>query len=284
MDAALLSSRRRNRWVTQTRFVRQPTPLAVNMAGGVDARINDKSAASALAVFTTITHDDAGPFVRNTGFYGAALDFTCVSPSNSDRDGICAGTLITRRHLLFTNHGGEGVGFPTTGSTMRFVAADNSIVLRTLDQHTLVTGTDLRLGLLSEDVPVSITPCSVAPDTLGTWLPQSGLNTPVVVFDQEEKALVHELSGWSTGMIYFKEPSTAKRRAFYELVIAGDSGDPVFAIINGVPVLFGLLTTEVSGNSPAGHNTAINTAIGVVDAAGSVSTGYTVTNPTLTGF
>lgn len=253
------------------------------MASEIDSRIAGLTFATNGPLFDTITHTDTGPFTRNADFWGSDIDLTCVSPSNSERDEFMSGTAITKRHVLYCKHGGEGTGYPTDGTTMRFVAADNSIVLRTQSEHLELALPDMCIGLLDSDLPAEITPCAVAPDNLLAYINFSPA-IPALALDAEEKGLVHDIDHIAARFVYTKAPTNATRLEFYEALITGDSGDPSFVIINGEPVLIGILKAVNEFMSPAGFNGVLNAGIVSVDALGGVSTGYTVTNPDLSGF
>lgn len=256
------------------------------MISQVDDRLAGKSAGTALALYTTITHNDAGPFARNASCWLADMveSLTCISPSNSAGNDNFAGTAITRRHVLYTKHGGVGVGFPANGTTLRFVASNNAITLRTQSQHKELTP-DIAIALLSSDLPAAITPCPVVPDDLMSYL-ELATPTPVLILDQEEKGLVHDLRSVDvqSKLLYFMPPANAQRLAFHEPVVPGDSADPVFALINNVIALISLLTGESWGPSIAGLGGILNQGILDVDALGGASTGYTVTPISLSLF
>jgi hypothetical protein len=263
---------------SRNKFTRPDTRLGRHMMLAVDGRIGNKSAATALDVYSSQDHVTPA-FTRNPNFWGADIiaSLTCASPSNSATDHLEAVTAITRRHLLCIKH---GAGYPADSSTVRFVTTDNTIVSRTILQHVELSD-DMAVMLIDSDLPASITPCKVVADDIITYL-NSCVNIPLLKLDQEEKGLVVDMKNIYDGGITLGTPCTAKRREFYEDAVAGDSGNPMFGIINGEFVLFAV--TNIDGPSPAGLNDAINTAIGDVDALGAVTTGYTVTNPSMTKF
>lgn len=267
-------------------YIRGSNSLQRHMAAQIDDRIAGLNPASALAIFSVINHADVGPFTRNVNCWaaGIASKLTCMSPSNSERAEFMAGTAITKRHVLYCKHGGIGVGFPSNGVTLRFVAADNSIVLRTQSQNVQLARPDMCLGLLSADLPASIVPCPVASDDLLSYITYHPTPIPVMALDAEEKAIVKDIVRIQAGFVYTKTPTDAKRLEFHEPLVAGDSGDPVHVIINDELVLIGIVKDVDEHMSPCGFNADLNAAIVSVDALGGVSTGYTVTNPSLSSF
>lgn len=272
----------RTRRLPRTSFAAAHSSLARHMANAIDGRLATASAAaSSLALFTTITHDDVGPFVRNTGFWAVDLveRLTCICPSREGSSLVGLGTAITKRHILYHKHGGA---IPD-GDTLRFVTSDNTIVLRTQDKSTPLTIPDFTVGLLDSDLPATITPCPIAPDDIQSYLSFTQ-HIPILLVDQEGKGLVHDVRGMSQWSIYNAAPTNATRLNFYEAIVTNDSGKGWFGIINDQLVLLGLTQATTLGQGVMGFNSTINAGIVTVDALGAVSTGYTVTNPTLTGF
>jgi len=101
-----------------------------------------------------------GEGVRNTNFWAAEMDATCVSPGYSNEvsgvSGSCTTTAITKRHVLGAHH-----FFPETGSELMFYDGENDMFLRTLAKSERIGETDLRLGMLDEDLPQGILPARI---------------------------------------------------------------------------------------------------------------------------
>lgn len=257
--------------------------LQDRMRDAVDIRIAGKLAAAALPIYTTQTHTDVGPFVRNAGFWGADLvaGLTGASPSNSAGAHLLAVTAITRQHVLGIKH---GTGYPADGSTIRFVDVNNNVITRAITQHFEVPENDFTVMRLASDLPAEIAPVKVAPDNIFTYLRRACV-VPVMTIDQEEKGLVADMVSIWAGGAHIELPANSQRAAFYEVGTAGDSGDPWLGIINGEWVLFGMFTQVTDGAGPIGRNSVLNAAIVSVDAlGGGSSTGYTVSNPDLSSF
>lgn len=269
-------------------YIKGSNGLRQHAIAQIDSRIQGKTAGTALPLFDLITHADVGPCTRNTNFWAAdqVTKLTCISPSNSERAQFMAGVAVTARHLLYTKHGGVGIGFPTDGTTMRFVTDANAMVTRTQLKAKEIAP-DIAVGLLSSNLPGTIVPCQVAPSDLMKYL---DLITPVPIMslDQEEKGLVFDIRDISTivnnSRLNFKIPVDSQRLAFNEGAIAGDSGDPLFLWINDSPVLVSLLTGVDWGPFIPELASVINQGILDVDALGGVSTGLTVTPANLSMF
>lgn len=251
------------------------------MARMIDGRLHAKTLATNGDIFSTWTADDAGPFVRNTAFWGVNMvsEWTCVAPSVSTNGLFGLGVAITPRHILYHKHGGP----ITDGATLRFVASDNTIVLRTQDESVPLTEPDLIVGLLNEDLPASISFCKVAPDDFSSYLDFTA-SPPVAFVDQEGKCLVTDIQRIVSTLVFNRTPTDSQRLEFHEATVANDSGKAWFGIINDELVLLGVTRDVTDAQGVVGRNAAINQAIEDVDAEGSVSTGYTVTNPDLDEF
>jgi hypothetical protein len=265
--------------------------LGANAVSQIDTRLAGKTAAQALPIFSIQDHA-AGVYVRNTGGWAADINLTCCSPWNSYEGAKRAGTAITPRHILLAAH-----YEPAEGTVFRFITADNQVITRTMvkkRRHPAFVPNfpDLTVGVLDSALPASITPCKVLPASWATYLPgipDSGMGpaatrVPVIVLDQEEKALVADWTQSNTQTIIKQPPVDATRLAFYETTIIGDSGNPVFIVINGVVYLLTVLTTPDSGTFLVPQIAAVNSLIAAADAAAGISTGYTLTQFDPSGF
>jgi hypothetical protein len=213
---------------------------------------------------------------------------TCISPWNSEGGIYFAGVLVSPRHVLFATH-----FRPSAGATIRFVAADNTVVTRTLTALTVV-GTpvnyypDLTVGVLDSDVPGTIAYARILPDNWAAKLPAltgttaaDSLLVPSLGLDQEEKALISDLNPNGMGTtVSFSYPANATRANFYEDKISGDSGNPAFLIINGQLVLLTCWTWGGGGGGTSvwDQRAAINS---IMTALGG---GYQLTPIDLSGF
>jgi hypothetical protein len=238
-------------------------------------------------IYTSQNHI-GGNYVRNTNFllqgtHAEAL--TCVSPWNSRQNNKRSGTAVTPRHVVLAGH------YPLyIGDTMRFVASDNTVITRTVVQadDVLYNGinTDAYMVMLDSDLPSSITPCKLFPSNYETYLP-AGLVTnaaqalPLLATDFEEKGIVMSLIKTSVNAGYpasfFTTPALTDRLAFYDPIIVGDSGNPIFCVIGNELIL--LSTFHGSGSGPfyGGLVSELNSMITTLDARQGVSTGHTVT-------
>lgn len=244
--------------------------LASHSVAAVDTRIAGKTPASAKPLYSSINHS-APAYVRNPAVWCADIDLTCVPVWNSGSGQAFNGALITTQALICAAHAAPGIG-----ATVRFVATDNTIVIRTITAGQTHPSympyyPDIRVLKLDSPVPASITPTKLLPSTWAPKLPTLGnLNgarptecsgVPCICLDQEMKALVTDCSNLATnlGSVGFGVPLDATRLSFYEDKISGDSGSAAFLIINGAAVLVTVWTFGGAGSGTffASHATAI---------------------------
>ena len=231
------------------------TDYSTNAALNIDLRIANKHNATVnLPIFTTQDHAN-GVFVRNPDCWAYNLDLTCISPSHGAPPSYqCAGTLITPRHVLLAAHLAIKVG-----DSIRFVTKDNQTITRKviLDSYTTdwsQTWPDILVLLLDKDVPSTITPCQFLPPNYTKYLASDGKGLPVLKTDQEEKALVSDLSqisstAYTQKFFFLDYPTNIIRQAMYEDIIGGDSGNPAFLVLDGQLVFLGTFTFSGGGSS-----------------------------------
>lgn len=254
--------------------------LGKHLIDSVDVRLAGKE----KLIYSTQNHS-VPSYIRNTNCWGYGLDLTAISPWNSNGGNLGAGTLITRRHLLSVAH------FPIQGDAqVRFITNDNQVVTRTIIQRQGVMGAqytpDMQLYLLDSDAPITITPVKILPADYANYIDHiTEGHPPGMVLDQEEKCLVTDLSTLDQ-RYQCRKPTDATRLSLYENLIAFDSGNPFFVIINGQLVFIGSTTSGGAGNGTftTSYIPTINQLIINVDALASISTGYTVQTIDLSGF
>ena len=218
-------------------------------------------------------------YTRNVDCWAYPFDLTCISPWNSPSQHWRAGTLVSPKHIIFAAH------YPlSVGSVVRFVTQGNVVVERTLtavllhpDYVDSSNYPDLAVGVLDSIVPGTITFAKVLPaDWKDYFPPQRDYNTvpgvPVMVLDQEEKALIYNLSNVSESgpkpaqqKVYTCEPQDVLRSPFYEVIVSGDSGNPMFMVIDGELVILTVITGGESGTDIQAFTDDINarmTALG----------------------
>jgi hypothetical protein len=193
-------------------------------------------------------------YVRNTNCWVSSLDWTGVSPWNSSFLNLRAGTAISPRHIIFAWHYQIPVG-----AEIHFITSDNQIVSRTITATQSAPFnyvSDTTIGLLNADLPESIKFYKVFPSNLSDYF--GSLSTfpdiPVVGFDQQEKALMKSLTKFTLNPSFpeqeFQHPivqNSSRYPLLTETIVGGDSGNPVFGVVNNEPILLSLWTTPTSG-------------------------------------
>ena len=182
--------------------------------------------------------------------------------------------MVSPKHLMFAAH-----YTPSVGTVFRFVTQDNVVVERTMTailkhpdyEYSPVCYPDLAVGVLDSDVPGTITFAKILPSGWKDYFPtQHAYNKvpgiPLMVLDHEEKALVYNVGNISEGgpkpalqRVYYDEPDTVPRQSFCEEIIPGDSGNPVFMVIDGELVLLTVITGAANGTDIQGFSDDINT-------------------------
>ena len=227
-------------------------------------------------------------YVRNTSFFlqgTHAEALTCASPWNSRQAGNRAGTAITARHAVLANH------YPLiAGDTLRFIASDNTIITKTVVQAARIfidgNGTDAWMILLDSDLPASITPCKIFPDGYETYLPAGATTVaaatlPLLAMDFSENGialdLISEQVQSNVPTMIYGAPTIPHRLAFYDPIISGDSGNPIFAVIGSELWLLSTFFGAGSGPFYGGLVTELNAMITTLDTLQGDITGHTVT-------
>ena len=259
----------------------------VNSAAGhassaIDSRIVNKDATSKSMY--SVQNPTGGIFIRNPDCWAADLDLTCFSPWNSTNGNRMAGTLISPRHVLFVEH----FDFhPSVGSAIRFVTQNNTVITRTIT--ALATHPDyvplypdITIGVLDADVPPSISFAKILPQNWRSYFPSItsgwGFPIPVIVMDQEKKALIWNWVG-SDNFNNFSPPYESHRGEFWEYLVLGDSGSPAFLVINNQLVVLNLATySSLVGTSLMPHKDVMNAMMTTLGG------GYQVTEVDLSSF
>lgn len=243
--------------------------LAALMIAAVDSSIAGQNPATALDVYSTQDHATA-TYVRNTGCFGADFDLTCISPWNSLTENRFNAILVHPRIAMFATHPGA----PLAGDTVRFIQADGTVVTRTIQTPmAVVTDTasqfpDIKLGLLDSDVPAGISYARVLPVDFRRYLYLSGYDhIPCLAVNQDQELLVFDIDSLpavttaSQRMEWGSPAFGSLRRDFWKTLVSGDSGTPLFTMIDGKVVLLAQATSGLSGTHKAPWHTAINSAM-----------------------
>ncbi|MCR4275072.1 MAG: cadherin domain-containing protein [Candidatus Campbellbacteria bacterium] len=245
------------------------TDLVAEMKHEIEYRIEGLTANDSTKKIFSTRGTDMDPWTRSATVWitegDTPLALTGASPWNSNSSFTKAGVLISPRHIVFANH------FPiTNGSTIIFIADDNTIVTRTLQAQVEIVfqpnQDDIQLGVLNADVPAGIAfyPI-VSKEEVERYFSEPIV--PFILFDQEQKASIVDLDYSYSSMdghaslSFFTPPATTTRYAFSEALVGGDSGQPGFFVIDGQPTLTTTITGDGYGPFYGAYTEALNEAI-----------------------
>lgn len=222
------------------------------VAQSVDKRLQGADRALGQSRFANYPRSATrGEFRPNSAFWLKDVDFSCASPWNSDRGQLKAGTLISKRHIIFAKH------FPIEkGSRIVFIGTDGSICPLYVDAVKEIDQSDIAIGLLNAEVTPGVSPAKILPTDYAKYI-GNGNGLPTVSFTQGEKACVNDLNAIATNAVsrYMtsRKPTDSRRIQFRDKLIIGDSGNPVFLIVGNEPILLYCLKTGGAGGGPAIH-------------------------------
>lgn len=192
-------------------------------------------------------------FIHNTNFWAKGIDFSCVSPWNSVGGSLRAGTLISRRHIVFAAH------FQLQkGARMLFVDRAGNVCPCYLGNTKDIPGTDIMIGALETEVTPNISPAKLLPLDFHKYLPEFGIGMPIATFNRQEKLFLTEANAipytrQSRGYIRSSITKCKSFEKFRERIVVGDSGNPAFLLIGNEPVLLCCLQFGGYGSGPALH-------------------------------
>lgn len=238
-------------FISSHSFAATPIDWNINAATNIDTRIDAKNnPALNKKVYGAMNYTlyQQRKFTRNTQCWAYDLDLTCASAFNNRGGMQRAGTLITPRHVILAAH------FPyTVGDSVYFITKDNQTIRRKVIAELTTDISyypDIQLVTLDSGVPSNITPCLFLPSNFGTYLKNNGKGLPSLYFDQDENALVADIQMINSGGSFVQQmPTALNRKVFFEEVITGDSGDPVFLILNNKLVLLNCFTFSSGGTA-----------------------------------
>ncbi len=242
--------------------------MAASQAAGI-------AVATALRVYSAQNTTIA--YTRNPQCWLNGADLTGLSPWNSTHGYQSSLTPPAKDIVIGANH-----FFPDNGATAVWVTANNEVVTRTLTASVEIGFSDIRVGKLDSDLPDDIALYPVLPANWTQYLPTAsltppppGARIPMIIFDQEEKALVFDLYGIASESEVYAMPLDATRQLFFESLVGGDSGNPGFFLIGGQLVLAFTNYTTTASPFLSDFVNEINAAMGTLGSA------YRLAHPTL---
>lgn len=254
--------------------------LAKAITDSIQTRIDGTTPSIVMPLYSQADHN-APLFARNASSWLWDVDLTAISPSNVASGPYRAGVAVTPKHVLYARH------YPlAAGDIIRFVTADDQLVSRTVIATASLAGdffqNDIGVASLASDLPATITPVKVPPANLESYLPNIGPG--LVAFGTNAIGERASVRGWlrvSDDSVVFASYTTDQQyHPFYENYISGDSGSPVFMLVNTEPVLLGCITSGGNGQATAVWRklTELNALIDGLDS------GYSLTQVNLTGY
>lgn len=241
---------------------KQVLPSKINAF--VAAKLQGKTAATAVPVYTSQDPyaGGLGQFIRNPDCWlNGIKNISCFSPAQMSGANWRqrGGTLVTRKHALFAKHFVTSV--ITGGTPLIFVADDSTVIRRNIIQYAYVPWTDVAIALLDSEVPSNIQIAKVLPKNYSDYL-NFDSTTPVycVALDQEEKAMVKISTGGSGYIVSYEGQNITysmfgvnegwaghQYQSFNESIVVGDSGNPVFIILENELVVTTTWWTSTQG-------------------------------------
>ena len=262
--------------VTATPVPAKPD-LLTQINNTFDTLIKDKKEKNILTPY-------ANPYnwPRNNNCWAKSIDLSGYAACNVPLGGVGGGTLITKKHVLLANH----VPYAPTPFMIFFINNNNASIVYNVVKTKRVGNTDILIGELDREADASLKVCNILPANYLKYF-EKYPNFPVLHSDQERKALIANHGTVenvdNSNCITIMPPTSPDRLNYYEAVIGGDSGNPVFTIINNEAVLIGGWYKQWYGGGGLAtllpsYLTDINNTIA------SMTSGYKVNEADLSGF
>lgn len=262
----------------------------------INALLVGKNPSTDKRIWTVQDHTNLN-YIRNPSCWLYDVDLTCLTPYNTSTGASLGATLFTPLHVMQCRHAPLGVG-----AVINFVALDGTVHQRTLVANTTVVPgyptltTDLIIGRLDSPLPSSIKPAPLPPATWASQIPGFSITDgssypanecrfPGFVLDRTEEIMCKDfakisnytsVAGQENFQIVYLKSLDATRALFDKTLTGGDSGNPVFWLVNGEAVL-------VSVHTGPGAGTFIGHFLTQIDAI-TQANGYTAARANLGGF
>lgn len=220
----------------------------------IDSRIRDVDAVVSFDRFVNyLANGSHDRFVPNPKFWGKDIDLTCASPWNNGGGSTRAGTLISKRHIVFAKH------FPLwNGVRIVFVDGDGALCPCYIEATKAIANSDIMVGLLDAEVTPNIHPAKILPPNAEKYIGR-GEGLPTITFNQQERLYLNTLGAMPTngspwrGIGSWKPKDNPNWMRFSRKLTIGDSGNPCFLLIGNEPILIYCLYGGGAGGGPAVH-------------------------------
>ena len=187
------------------------------------------------------------PFPANEKFWLKDVDFSCASPWNDNYGTVLAGTLVSKRHIIFAKHFSLG-----KGARILFVDRQGEVCPCTVEATKALETCDIAIGSLDYEVTPSIRPAKILPEDYAKWI-GDGKGLPIVTFNQREQAFLSECRGITSNSVSNVASTNAVWKSLGGKIVTGDSGNPAFLLIGNEPILLYCLYSGGVGHGPAIH-------------------------------
>lgn len=222
------------------------------LSESVDSRLKTADPSNGVARFSGYPSGAAqDKFRPNPLFWAKDVDFSCASPWNSQCGAFRAGTLVSKRHVIFAKH------FPVgEGARMSFVDNEGRVCACRIVKMKPIKSADIMVGLLDYEVTPNIHPAKILPVDYERYLGDCD-RLPIATFNKREELTVSDWRPPPTNVVWYaargKEPTDARRFAFRCWAVPGDSGNPAFFIAGREPILLYTLQGGMYGAGSSMH-------------------------------
>lgn len=242
-------------------------------------------------------YNGIGRFIRNPNCWlNGITNISCFSPAQLSGAAWNqrAGTLVTKKHIILAKH--FTIAILEGGTPLIFVDENNNVIRRNLIQYAFDSVTDIAVGLLDSEIPSNIKIAKVLPKNYQNYMgyPGSPTNILAIALNQNEIA---SLRAW-TGLLNYSVTASSYQYvnvvninenyvnsalkpyvSFSNSTAIGDSGNPIFIVINNELVMVGYYHTYWSGPFITNRYDSINSMIESLSPGGN----YTLTDCDLAG-
>ena len=188
------------------------------------------------------------PFPANEKFWLKDVDFSCASPWSDECGTVRAGTLISKRHVIFAKH------FPLwKGCRVLFVDREGEVCPCRVEATKVLEKCDIAIGSLDYEVTPSIHPAKILPVDFAKYI-GNGKGLPIVTFNQREQVFLSECRSIASNYLSNAASTNAAWKALGGKIVTGDSGNPAFLLIGREPILVYCLLSGGVGHGPAIHS------------------------------
>ncbi len=245
-----------------------PGSLAAYLKAQVDDRISGLTPTNTTYDMYSYKDNSTRTYVRNTSLWVRDVDLTCIPATWSEppgfksprfSDGIGCGILVAPDVMINAHHCARDVG-----SLIYFVQNDNTVVAGTITGTQRIGSTDLEVVKLDSNLPSTITPAKVfsynvfcgAAGTRSIYTPCKSLfidGIPIISYMQSMTLRVN-VTTYNSAIIcgdFMYAWSQASGPPYHDwglVAVSGDSGHPLFTIVDGSVVA--LCTYYLSTSAP----------------------------------